>query len=128
MQYESIDSDLLNDPDALAIDRSSEKLWKEIISVGLHASDVCSAQVACLRLSNHPHENVRGNALLAIGHLARRFGSLDETAKAVVEAGLSDPSGYVRGQADSAADDCEHYLDWCIERPCNVHLGTVKPS
>ena len=117
MRYESIDADLLGDPNAVASDRPTDELSRAVVAVGLHAADSSLAQAVCLRLSGHPDDKVRGNALLSLGHLARRFGALDESAKRVVESGLSDPSGFVRGQADAAADDLEHFLGWRIERP-----------
>jgi hypothetical protein len=116
MRYEPIDADLLTDSEALSSDCPPAELLRTVIAIGLHAAAVGPAQAACLRLSSHQDDNVRGNALLALGHLARRFGSLDQAARGAVEAGLADPSGYVRGQADSAADDLEHFLGWRIER------------
>ena len=54
----------------------------------------------------------------ALGHLARRFGVLDEgLVQPVLEAGLEDVSRFVRGQANAAADNLEHFLGWRIRRP-----------
>jgi hypothetical protein len=70
----------------------------------------------CLRLSGHPHFNVRGNAILGFGHLARTCGALDEgRVKPLIERALKDTDEYVRGQANAAADDLAHYLGWRIE-------------
>jgi hypothetical protein len=84
--------------------------------VSLDPPDCEWAQDVCLRLSSHPHYIVRGNAILGFGHLARTCGVLDaERVKPLIERGLRDADEYVRGQADSAADDVTHYLGWQIE-------------
>jgi hypothetical protein len=62
------------------------------------------------RLLTHPDENVRGNAVLGVGHLARRFGAVEPDLLPHVRAATADPSGYVRGHAESAADDVLTYL------------------
>ncbi|WP_437734245.1 hypothetical protein [Sorangium sp. So ce1335] len=73
------------------------------------------AEQICLRLAAHPSPNVRGNALLGLGHLARIFRSLHRRrAQPVIEAGLQDPDPYVRGQAGAAADDVAWYLGWVL--------------
>ena len=65
------------------------------------------------RFAAHPHFNVRGNALLGLGHIARRHRRLDRArSQAALEAGLQDAHAYVRGQADAAAGDVEHFLGW----------------
>jgi hypothetical protein len=76
------------------------------------------AEVVCLQLAAHPHANVRGNAILGFGHLARTAGVIRdvETVRALVLAGLADPDPYVSGQADSAASDLEFFLGWTLER------------
>jgi hypothetical protein len=59
---------------------------------------------------------VRGNALASLGHLARRFRSLDEQAvKPVIEAALGDTDEYVRVHAQSAADEIHQFLHWNIQ-------------
>jgi hypothetical protein len=73
------------------------------------------AEQICLRLACHPSPNVRGNAVLGLGHLARIFRSLHRrTVQPAIEAGLQDRDPYVRGQADAAADDVEWYLGWVL--------------
>ncbi|MGH0028274.1 MAG: hypothetical protein ACQGVC_00660 [Myxococcota bacterium] len=71
------------------------------------------AQSCCVQLARHRNAQVRGNAVLAFGHLARRFGRLDpQRVRRLVEIALHDPSDYVRGQAVSAADDLRTFLAW----------------
>lgn len=94
------------------------KLWYAVLSAALYDADVEWAQELCVRLATHPHFNVRGNALLGFGHLARLHGRLDrEKVQPLIEAGLRDSDNYVRGHAVDAANDTEHYLGWRIERP-----------
>jgi hypothetical protein len=89
-----------------------------VLSAALYAADLDWAQAVCLKLSRHRHYNVRGNAVLGLGHLARIHGRLEEDAvKPVIEAALHDPEDFVRGQAEAAADDVEHYLKWELHRP-----------
>ncbi len=77
------------------------------------------AESICRQLAVHPHANVRGNAILGFGHLARTAGIIwrPKEVRALVEAGLADPDEYVRGQAESAADDLRHFLKWKLKRP-----------
>lgn len=75
---------------------------------------VWSEQI-CLRLAGHPSPDVRGNAVLGLGHLARIFRSLHRRrVQPVIEAGLGDPDPRVRAQAGAAADDVEWYLGWVL--------------
>ena len=96
----------------------AEELSVVVIGVSLHHPNLEAACTLCTRLANHENPTVRGNAILGFGHLARRFGMLDEyTTKLIIESGLVDPSEYVRGQTWAAADDLEHFLNWAVERP-----------
>jgi len=53
--------------------------------------------------------------MLSLGHLARIHQNLDRAkVEPVIRRGLQDSSDYVRGQAQAAADDIEHYLKWKI--------------
>lgn len=62
-------------------------------------------------LTSHEHFNVRGNAILGLGHLARTCGHLDLAAVVpVISAALGDRHEYVRGHAADAAADLLHYL------------------
>lgn len=64
-------------------------------------------------LSSHPHFNLRGNAVLGFGHIARVHGQLDENVvHPIIAAALRDPDAYVRGQASCAADDTAFFLGW----------------
>ena len=98
---------------ALERDEPAE-LLRAVLAAALHGEPVWAAGI-CARLARHPHVNVRGNALLGFGHLARLHGdpAIDRsTVEPLVEAGLRDPEAYVRGQADAAIGDLEHFLGW----------------
>lgn len=77
------------------------------------------AEKICRELALHPNFNVRGNAILGFGHLARTAGIIwkPKEVRALVEAGLADPDEYVRGQAEAAADDLHFFLKWKLEKP-----------
>jgi hypothetical protein len=84
-----------------------------VLSAALHCPDHAWAESLCHRLASNPEPNVRGNALLGLGHIARIHRSLDlGRAAALIRAGLKDSDPFVRGQADSAADDVRHYVGW----------------
>jgi hypothetical protein len=116
--YEPIDPISKAEAEHALVRNNPDELWRLIIAVGLHEPDAAWAESCCVRLSSHPHDNVRGNAVLSFGHLARRFGRLDEsTVRPIVEAALRDRVQYVRGQAWAAADDIIHYLGWDLPLP-----------
>lgn len=81
-----------------------------IIAAALYEDDFDTVYDACVKLSSHPDEVVRGNAILGFGHLARLFGRLGEEAPSIVKHGLVDVSNYVRGQAYASAGDLQHFL------------------
>lgn len=92
----------------------ADELRTVIIALALHHLDGKYVENLCYEFGVSPNEVLRGNAILALGHLARRFGELETRAARLVEGGLSDPSEYVRGQAWAAADDVTHFLGWSI--------------
>lgn len=101
-----------------AIERDDPiELMDLVLDVGLAAGSREWAQSCCMQLARHRNANVRGNAVLAFGHLARRFGRLDpQRVRRQVEIALHDPSDYVREQAEVAADDLSTFLAWEFER------------
>lgn len=76
------------------------------------------AEEICLKLARHSDANVRGNALLGFGHLARTAGVIRKAdeVRALVEAGLRDGDSYASGQAEAAAGDLESFLGWTLAR------------
>ena len=102
----------------IAKDDPTDGLHEVPIDVSMDPPDCAWAMSVCLRLSGHRDEQVRGNAILGFGHLARICGQLNEAlVKPLVEAALVDASAIVRGQAEAAADDLRHFLGWQINRP-----------
>ena len=94
----------------LARDRPEELVYVPVV-VSMDPPDGNWAEAICLRLAAHPDPQVRGNAVLGLGHLARVVGRLNlAVALPVLRAALFDPDAWVRGQADAAADDVEHFL------------------
>ena len=84
------------------------------IAISLYATPDCSwSESVCVRLANHSNANVRGNAILGFGHLARICGKLDrKTVKPLIMAALNDSDEYVRMHAYSATDDIKRFLRW----------------
>jgi hypothetical protein len=86
------------------------------LTIALGETDPAYAQQVCLRLAADHRSLVRGNALASLGHLARRFRSLDELpVKKVIEAGLVDADEYVRISAKSSADEIHQFLGWTFQ-------------
>jgi len=91
------------------------RLVHAVLAVALHEGDVRWAERYCRRVAGHDDPDVRGNALLSLGHLARRSGTLDQgTVKPLLEAGLAHPDRRVRQRAEIAADDVEFFLGWSL--------------
>jgi hypothetical protein len=78
---------------------------RHIVVAVTTTGDTTTAVELVRRLLEHGDEKVRGNAVLGVGHLARRFGTVPADLVLGVRAAALDPSAYVRGQADAAADD-----------------------
>jgi hypothetical protein len=65
----------------------------------------------CFTLADHPDFNVRGNAILGLGHIARTCRELNlDRAVPVISRALGDPNPFVRSHADNAACDLQVYL------------------
>ena len=118
MEYEVIGKMSRDDVDAVIQRNQPDELLMTVLSAALYSDDPEWAESICLRLAGHEHFNVRGNAIVGFGHIARVHGKLNaDRIKSIIEAALSDGSEYVRGQAETAADDVEHFLKWQFARP-----------
>ena len=83
------------------------------LSAALGIDDWQWAQAVCLQLATHPEPIVRGNAILGFGHLARVHRRLDrDRVEPALRDALNDRDAYVRGHADSAAEDVTTFLGW----------------
>lgn len=90
-----------------------EPLTDAIVGLALADPDAAWTTAFLLRMVGHPDRGVRGAAQIGLGHLARRFRrSLPDQAKvrAAIDAGLADADEWVRGQADAASDDFNHFI------------------
>lgn len=115
IRFQDLERFSTNDIDAALERNDPHELQLVSVTVALACPDRTLAQDACLRLSLHTHHKVRGNAIMSLGHLARRFRVLDEwTVKPLVESALQDPDEYVRTRAKSAADEIHQFLGWSI--------------
>ena len=117
MKYEAIPVSTKNEIESAISQDDPEELLYMVLLAALDSDDPMWAEDVCARLSKHEHFNVRGNAILGFGHIARIHKKLTEsTVKPLIEAALKDESEYVRGQANDAADDAEFFLKWKIKR------------
>lgn len=89
-----------------------------IAEVALESDARLWAECCLAQLSKHRSAEVRGTALRGFGHLARRFGILDPNrVRKLIEQGLHSHHEFVRGEAESAAEDVETFLAWNFDRP-----------
>ena len=94
----------------IARDLPDELLYVPIV-ITLDSPDCAWSERICLALAAHNHYNVRGNAILGFGHLARTCGRLNlDAVLPVISAALNDTHWYVRSHAHDAAGDLLHYL------------------
>jgi len=90
-----------------------EALLQAVIGIALHDDDWRYAQDLCVRLSSHPNFNVRGNAVLSLGHIARVHRRLDQAmVQPIIRNALRDSHDFVRGQAECAVGDTKFFLKW----------------
>jgi hypothetical protein len=121
MKYKPIERLSIEEVESAISGNDPEDLLIVVLSAALYSDDQRWAEDICLKLSKHEHFNVRGNAILGFGHIARIHRRLDQRkVQPVLEAALKDPSDYVRGQADVAADDVEFFLNWKVDRQLKV--------
>jgi hypothetical protein len=93
-----------NDPDLLL---------HAVIAVSTTEFDWRFAQSLCVRLASHEHCNVRGNAVLGFGHIARVHGHLERAVvQPIISAALHDEEAFVRQQAQCAREDTMFFLNW----------------
>jgi hypothetical protein len=112
MKYESLETVTHEQAEAIARSGDAHALSRITVSVALADADLDWSTSFLLSLAGHQDANVRGNALLGFGHLARRFRAIPNTASvaAAIAAGLTDKDAFVRGQADAAADDFQQFI------------------
>jgi hypothetical protein len=103
------------DVNAALLRNDHEELEFVSLTLALSDLDFNFTQSVCLQLGSNKNSGVRGNALVSLGHLARRYRHLEErSVKPIIEAGLRDADEYVRMSAKSAADEIHQFLHWQI--------------
>ena len=113
MHYEPIPIWTPTDIEAALVRDHPPELCLAVLSAALYGTDPVWSESICVRLAQHSDENVRGNAVLGFGHIARLHGRLTRSlVQPIIEQALADQSAYVRGHADSAADDVKTFLKW----------------
>jgi len=99
------------DVEAVVARGAPDELLYVPIVVSMDPPDCAWSERICLALATHTDFNVRGNAILGFGHLARTCGKLNLTAVVpIIATALRDEHEYVRGHAHDAAGDLLHYL------------------
>ena len=111
MKFESLDVITHEHAESLEREGDAVALSRAVLSLALSDGDVEWTTTFLLKLATHENANVRGNALLGLGHLTRRFKALPqaESVARALQAGLVDQDAFVRGQADAAVDDVEKF-------------------
>jgi hypothetical protein len=93
-----------------------------IAITNLGTPDAQWSESICLALAEHEHPNVRANAVLGLGHLARVSRTLTRPrALAAISRALVDPDPGVRAHALSAVDDVRQFLGWSDLEPLPSH-------
>ena len=98
--------------DAALAANDIQALKRFVVGSALFWSDRIKVEILCIQLNAHPDDLIRGNTLVALSHLARRFRELSVPLQQLIEAGLKDDSEYVRNQAWVTADEVNHFLGW----------------
>ena len=97
-------------------DDEPDRLLRAVVAVAVYDADWRYAQDLCIRLSAHRDFNVRGNAVLGFGHIARVHRHLDrDLVQPIIQAALCDSNGYIRGHGTDAADDTSQFLGWTYD-------------
>ena len=118
MKYEAVEPMSHEQAEAIASSSDVRALSNAIIALAIYDGDRDRTAAFCLRHATHPDPNVRGCAMTGLGHLSRRFRGFSDPAaiaSALTQA-LSDRDASVRGHADDAADEFEHFAGGQIRR------------
>jgi hypothetical protein len=117
MEYHEVPT-VSNEEMIAALQRNDPaELVVAVLGLALYNEDRGFSEETCVKLARHSDTNVRAAAIVGFGHLARRFRVLNEDiVRPIIEAALGDPSGWIRGKAEDAADDVVHFLGWQITR------------
>jgi uncharacterized protein involved in tellurium resistance len=87
------------------------------ISSAYYGSDWKYAQDLCVRLYEHSHKTVRGNAILGLAMIAENQGRLEQDAtEPTLLRALKDPEPEVRLRAEDAIREINSILNWNVGR------------
>jgi hypothetical protein len=115
MRFQDLEQFTNDDVEAAIIRNDPEELQFVPVTIALTSSDPSYAQEVCMKLAVHGDNKVRGNAIISLGHIARRFRRLSEhEVKPIIESALMDADETVRVLAKSAADEIHQFLGWAI--------------
>jgi len=113
LKYEAIEKLSKDEIKNALVKNDAEELSRAVLSAALYCEDSDFAENICLQLAHHEHFNVRGNAILGFGNIARIDRKLNENrVKPIIENALKDANEFVRGQANDAKDEIEYFLKW----------------
>jgi HEAT repeat protein len=112
-RFQDLATFTLDDVRAAIARNSPDELPLVPLTVAMISADLAPALEVLIELAGAENALVRGNALISLGHLARRFRALDEArVRPLIETGLADPDASVRALAKSAADEIHQFLHW----------------
>lgn len=122
-KYVGVHSNEYSDSDVYeAINSNDEEVLRLLpIKLGFNHENWKFVQDICVRLSEHPNPDIRGNSLNALAYVAMNHKKLERNiVKPVLLRGLKDESEWVRGKAQDALSDINSYMNWKI--------GTAKKN
>ena len=110
--------------DRAVVEDDPQVLLRAVVAASMHDPDWKYAQDLCVRLAAHSHFNVRGNAVLGFGHIARVHGQLEKKlVQPIIAAALVDEDEYVRGHAYDAMEDAKLFLKWKFKKPNKIIIA-----
>ena len=90
-----------------------EKLIHVALFASLHYEDRSFAEEICVKLANHPNDNIRGNAIESFEHIARIDGKLnEEVIKPIITKALKEENDFVRDKSEWTRDATKQFLKW----------------
>ncbi len=117
MRYNNIEPLDKEDAKQIIAWNDIERLRTVPLSLSLYSDDLHWAIGHCINLAFHSDSIVRGNAILSFGHFARRFHCAHrKLVEPLIQSALKDKDKFIRGQAESAADDIDHFCTWKVNR------------
>lgn len=89
---------------------SNEAVARLLIGIGLYEDDFQFALTSVLSCVAAENANVRGNAVLCLGHIARVHSEMPVACVEIINRALTDADDFVRGQAMCAAQDVGQFI------------------